>query len=787
MNIIILAGGKGSRVSMFNKPKPLINIFDKPIIFYLLDNLKYLSDDNVFIFYNIELDKHDFSDIIKTKYPNIILISINTDTKGPSETLYLGLNKIINKYNGKTMILDCDSFYLDNIVELFRTYKTNMLTYRKEEHKDPIYSYLELDNDNFVTHISEKIKISNNINNGCYCFIDINELYNYSKKVLENYSTKEPYMSCIVSEMLKDNKTFIAEYINHFYSLGTLEEINKYKSLSNIFLFDLDGTLINTDKVYFNVWENILKDYNIILTDELYKKYIFGNSDLYVKNTLSLTEDLKTLSELKDTLFLKKLSKITLIDGVYEFLNTIKLNGHRISIVTNCNKQVAIAILTYFSLISMIDYIITPENCLYSKPHPEPYETAINKYNATNDKIIIFEDSKTGIQSANSTCPKCLVGVTSTYNNLELNLYGVDISIDNYFHDINTFINYKKDYIDKIKKYIINSLPHLFINNIEINNIKLKGGYISDVLKVKLYTKISEYNCVLKLENILETNLSNMASTLELYNREYYFYENISKYVNINTPKFIGMIKDDNLNNIGILLEDLYEKKYTLNINLNKEDIDVSLKVINNMINMHIQFWNKDLKKIFPELKYHNDKTFNPTWNNFLFNSWDLFCQKWNNILTPSQLTLGYNILIDFQNIQNRLSTNHLTLIHGDIKSPNIFYDKDHIPYFLDWQYNAIGKGVQDLIFFIIESFNIDIIPKVYKLFINYYYIKINNYINTYTIEQYKQDIKDSICYFPFFVSIWFGTVPDDELIDKNFPLLFIKKLFMFLELHDTL
>ena len=43
---------------------------------------------------------------------------------------------------------------------------------------------------------------------------------------------------------------------------------------------------------------------------------------------------------------------------------------------------------------------------------------------------------------------------------------------------------------------------------------------------------------------------------------------------------------EDNLNNIGILLEDLYEKKYTLNINLNKEDIDVSLKVINNMINI---------------------------------------------------------------------------------------------------------------------------------------------------------------------------------------------------------
>jgi HAD superfamily hydrolase (TIGR01509 family) len=786
MNIIILAGGKGSRVSMFDKPKPLINIFDKPIIFYLLDNLKYTQDDNIFIFYNIELDKHNFSDIIKNKYNNIDLITIPIDTKGPCETLYLGLNKIINKYNGKTIVLDCDSFYLDNIIELFKTCKTNMITYRNEEHKEPIYSYLTLDNDNFITDISEKNKISNNINNGCYCFIDINELYNYSKKVLSNYTTKEPYMSCIVSEMLKDNKIFIGKYINNFYSLGTIQEINKYKNLSNVFLFDLDGTLINTDKVYFNIWQDILKSYNIILTHEMYKKYIFGNSDLYVKNVLNLSEDLKILSNLKDELFLKQMQNINLIDGVYDFLHNIKLNGHRISIVTNCNKQIAISVLKHFSLYSIIDYIITPENCEHPKPHSEPYEFAINKYKVSNDKIIIFEDSKTGIQSAKSTFPKCLVGITSTYNKLELNSYGVDISIDNYYHDINIFINYKKEYISKIKKYIINSLPNLFINNIEINNVKLKGGYISEVLKVKIYTELCEYNCVLKLENTLKTNLSDMANTLHLYNREYYFYEHICKFINLNTPKFLGIIKDDNLNNVGILLENLYEKKYTLNLNLNKEEIDVSLNVINNMIKMHVQFWNKDLKKIFPELKYNNDKIFNPTWNNFLFKSWDLFCKKWDKILTQTQLKLGYNILIDFQNIQNRLSNNNLTLIHGDIKSPNIFYDKNYTPYFLDWQYNVIGKGIQDLIFFIIESFDIDIIPKVYKLFINYYYIKINKYIHNYTLEQYTQDIKDSICYFPFFVSVWFGTVPEDELIDKNFPLLFIKKFFMFLELYDN-
>ena len=784
MNIIILAGGKGTRVSMFDKPKPLINIFDKPIIFYLIDNLRISTKDNVFIFYNHNLDSYNFSEIIKNKYPYINLITINTDTRGPAETLYLGLNKIINQYIGKTMIFDCDSFYLDNVVDMFRNCETNMVTYRTEPHEKPIYSYLELENNN-VIQIAEKIKISNNINNGCYCFIDINTLYNYSYKIINNVIDSEPYMSCIVSEMLKDNEKFSGYELSNFYSLGTLEEINKYKDNTNIFLFDLDGTLVNTDEVYFNVWKTILEKYNMVLTKDIYYKYILGNNDLYVKTSLMLNDNITYISELKDSLFLSQICNITLIEGVCKLLNDIKLNGHRISVVTNCNRRTAISILKYFNLDVFIDYIVSSDDCSQSKPYPEPYNNAIKKYNVLSEKVIIFEDSKTGIQSAKSVFPKCLVGITTTYDKEILNKYGVDIIIDNYLYDITYFINFKKHEINNIKQYIIKSLPEYYIKDVKINNIKLKGGYISDVLKIKLYTEFNEYNCVLKLENKQETNLSKMANKLGLYEREYYFYKNISKYINVNIPNCFGIIQDNNANDIGILLQDLYEEDYTINLNLNKENIDVSLKVINDMTKFHLQFWNKDLKPIFTKLNKHNDSMFNPTWNNFLIDSWPIFYQRWNGILTKNQLEIGHNILLDFQNIQNRLSNNNLTLIHGDIKSPNIFYDKNYSPYFLDWQYIAIGKGVQDLIFFIIESFEVDNIIKFYNLFINYYYIKINEHITDYTMQEYKQDIKDSICYFPFFVAIWFGTVSPDELIDKNFPFFFIKKLFVILELYD--
>jgi NDP-sugar pyrophosphorylase family protein len=40
----------------------------------------------------------------------------------------------------------------------------------------------------------------------------------------------------------------------------------------------------------------------------------------------------------------------------------------------------------------------------------------------------------------------------------------------------------------------------------------------------------------------------------------------------------------------------------------------------------------------------------------------------------------------------------------------------------------------------------------------------------------------NAVCYFPFFVAVWFGTTPNDELIDVSFPFIFIQKFLYFVE-----
>ena len=110
------------------------------------------------------------------------------------------------------------------------------------------------------------------------------------------------------------------------------------------------------------------------------------------------------------------------------------------------------------------------------------------------------------------------------------------------------------------------------------------------------------------------------------------------------------------------------------------------------------------------------------------------------------------------------------------------FTHEDKEPYFIDWQYICIGKGVQDLVFFLIESFDVETIRKYKPLFKQHYYLKLQeNGVLHYSVEEYNRDFDNAIFYFPLFVAVWFGTLDPDELLDKDFPTIFIKQLFNFM------
>ena len=796
LNIIILLGGKGERFKNegFLEPKPFIKVFDSYIIEYLLKNLTIKEQDNVYIIYNKNVEEK-YIQILFEKYSFINFINIEKITVGPTQTLLLGLETIVTQTpHQKTILLDCDTFYTHDILETFRNSQHGLVFYTKKEDNQykPKYSYITMTNNNFIQEIMEKKIISEHANTGIYSFMDIKQLYQYSKKVIDNkiYVNNEPYISCIISEMVKDQILFKGSFIDNQYVFGfnTPMELQYFKSNRLSFLFDLDGTLVITDDIYFKVWSQIFQSFNLELTIQIFKTFIQGHNDRHVLDTLlygvqNIT--LKELSEWKDSLFLENINSIQIIEGVYSFIQTIKKQAHKICIVTNCNQKVAVEILKILDIYKDIDYLISSGETKLAKPHPDPYLLALSKLNMESRQAIIFEDSKTGVASAVATVPKQIIGLETSFSKEILLQLGVSKTIQNYACSIKEILMENTATL-KIAQCIKNSLHNFNITSVELDNEKLKGGFIANVLSCTMNTPESSHYIIVKLENQDESSSMKLfAQQLKLYEREYYFYESVSKYVKIPIAMYFGTFMNDNYQTQGIILENLFKKgNFKAGIDLNELPIEVSLHLIKHVANMHIQFWGVDIKSFLPKIVDYQNDIFKNFQSNMM-ERWDTFKCKWKFMLSPQILELLENTIYNFQEVIKNVSTGPLTLLHGDFKSANIFYNLDdsYSPIFVDWQHMAMGKGIQDIIFFLIESFSISNIKLYYPIFKYYYYnLLLKNNIN-YQWTDYEKDIENAIMHIPLYTAVWFGTLSDYELIDKNFPYFFIQKLQCLLQI----
>lgn len=541
-------------------------------------------------------------------------------------------------------------------------------------------------------------------------------------------------------------------------------------------LFDLDGTLVNTDSIYIEVWNEILHKYNINCNKYFFNYFIKGKNDFnFLKYIISNIKDneINQISKLKDELFIKKVKdKNILINGVINFFEKIKDN--KIAIVTSCNKKAAEYVLKVTNINKYINLLIASEDCEKHKPDPGPYLMAIKQLNANINKTIIFEDSYSGYLSAKHSNIKNICLIQNEESSQEI-LNCNEFKIKNYknvnLQDIINFSNNitSQTYIDKI----LNNIQSIPIKKIEKSKQNLKTGYICDINNYEIiYQNEVTENIILKISN-LDNELSNTATKLNMYENETYFYENISKLIN-NVPKFLGSFKDNEKE--AIILENLNKYKGEFNINLNI-NIRLLLNVVMNIFNIHNTFYFKNENSLIPVMKKLKKPNQILYYKELIYNRFDKFIEKVSLLLNKKEINIFKNIYNNLDKIYNESSSFPLSFCHGDLKSPNIFYKNNEIPIFLDWQYIQLNKGVSDIIFLLIESIEFDKITV--NLVLNYYY-RLLKEKHDISYENYINDVKNSLCIFPFFVCVWFNSETNDKLLDPVFPIRFLKDLMKY-------
>lgn len=214
--------------------------------------------------------------------------------------------------------------------------------------------------------------------------------------------------------------------------------------MKNIF-FDLDGVILDSMPYHAKAWIEATKEYGVEFSvEDVYENE--GSiefsliAELFKKKGKEIKEEvfLEILKKQKE-IFLKKYSKlIKPFDGIEEILKELKDKNKNLALVTSSDKEIIDSDLPQ-RIQNYFDVIITADKISKRKPHPQPYQKALELLNAKIEESIAVENSPTGILSAKTAGLKC-IAITTTLPKEKLQL--ADIVIDKHI---------------ELKKYLFNT------------------------------------------------------------------------------------------------------------------------------------------------------------------------------------------------------------------------------------------------------------------------------------------------------------------------------------------
>ena len=178
-------------------------------------------------------------------------------------------------------------------------------------------------------------------------------------------------------------------------------------------IFDMDGTIVNTEGLHAKAASLVLKDMGKILDLESMLHQFYGMTDIVVLKTLCPELSDK---EIMDTIAKKNIQLISMITnmtvsekekfitpGLFDFLAFLKKSHKKIAVVSASEDIIVMETLRAFNIAPFIEVQMGRSQTVLTKPHPDPYIEGMKRLGVSAFDTIIFEDSPTGLMSAKNS------------------------------------------------------------------------------------------------------------------------------------------------------------------------------------------------------------------------------------------------------------------------------------------------------------------------------------------------------------------------------------------------
>lgn len=240
--LILPMAGKGSRFADegYPTPKPLIEVDGEPMIVQAVNCLP-TCDANIFICLDEHVNNHKIDEILKAKFPNTKIKTLNTTTEGQACTCEIGMDAldaespilisacdngvVYNENNYAEMVNDNN---IDIIVWSFRNNPTSKNT-------PNMYSWLEVDDKNNILNVSCKKFIGKDpltthaiigtmfFRKGKYFLDGLKK--NYEQKITTN---NEYYVDDVINQCIKAGLSVKVFEVDNYICWGTPDDYKTY-------------------------------------------------------------------------------------------------------------------------------------------------------------------------------------------------------------------------------------------------------------------------------------------------------------------------------------------------------------------------------------------------------------------------------------------------------------------------------------------------------------------------------------------------------------------------------
>lgn len=177
-------------------------------------------------------------------------------------------------------------------------------------------------------------------------------------------------------------------------------------------LFDNDGVLVDTERLYFKATREVLAGIGISLDEDMYVELFLrqGTGAWHLAEGAGLSSaEVRTLRDARDRRYLDLVAVSDIvIPGVAELLPRLA-RQFRMAVVTSSQPEPFARTHARTGLLPHFEFCLTRADYVHSKPAPEPYLRAVERLGVAGEACLVIEDSERGLRAAKAAGLTCWV------------------------------------------------------------------------------------------------------------------------------------------------------------------------------------------------------------------------------------------------------------------------------------------------------------------------------------------------------------------------------------------